>query len=256
MTTVAIPFTRYKELICAWIVLAIIIFLVLLKITAPYGRHSSARWGPAISNNLGWAVMESAAVIMLFVFIFPNWGMLSSTALVMIALFCLHYFNRTFVFPFRLHTKGKKMPMLVMCSGILFNIINGSSLGYYFVHYAHYGEGWLTSFRFIAGSLLFFVGLYINWKADNLLIHLRKPNETHYIIPRGWLFRYISCPNLFGELIEWFGFAVLCWNLPAWAFFLWTAANLIPRAIAHHKWYKARFNNYPSNRSAIIPFLI
>lgn len=52
-------------------------------------------------------------------------------------------------------------------------------------------------------------------KADNILIHLRKPGETGYKIPQGWLFKYISCPNMFGELVEWAGYAILCWNLPA-----------------------------------------
>jgi hypothetical protein len=70
------------------------------------------------------------------------------------------------------------------------------------------------------------------------------------------MFRLISCPNLFGELIEWFGFALLCWNLPALTFFIWTAANLIPRAISHHQWYRKKFNDYPSERKAIIPFLV
>jgi hypothetical protein len=103
---------------------------------------------------------------------------------------------------------------------------------------------------------LFFSGLIINWKADNILINLRKPTKQVYKIPGGWLFNKVSCANLFGELIEWFGFGILCWNLPAFTFFIWTAANLIPRALAHHKWYKEKFNDYPLNRKAIIPYVL
>lgn len=148
------------------------------------------------------------------------------------------------------------MPWVIVGSGIFFNLVNGFSLGYYFSHFAHYTITWLTDIRFIAGIILFFTGMYINWKADNILIHFRKPGETHYVIPKSWLFDIISCPNLFGELIEWLGFAILCWNLPALTFFIWTAANLIPRALSHHKWYKNKFSNYPANRNAIIPFVI
>jgi len=115
---------------------------------------------------------------------------------------------------------------------------------------------WFTDARFIAGSILFFIGMLINWKADDMLIHLRKPGETHYAIPKKWLFDYISCPNLFGELIEWLGFAILCWNLPALCFFIWTSANLIPRAISHHEWYKNKFSDYPDQRYAIVPFVV
>jgi steroid 5-alpha reductase family enzyme len=143
-----------------------------------------------------------------------------------------------------------------MLSAIFFNLVNGFSLGYYFTHFAGYSTHWFGDLRFIAGIILFFSGLYINWRADDILIHLRNPTETGYKIPNGWLFEKISCPNLFGELIEWLGFALLCWNLPAIAFFIWTAANLIPRALSHHKWYIEKFNEYPANRKAIIPFVI
>lgn len=236
--------------------MAAIIFFVLLRITAPYGRHASAKWGPAIDNRLGWAIMELPVILMLFIFIFPFIHSLSAASWAMIGLFCFHYFNRAFIFPFRLRTKGKTMPLLVIGSGIFFNVVNGFSLGYYFSHFAHYTLAWFADARFIIGVVLFFAGMFINWKADNMLIHLRKPNETHYAIPEKWLFDYISCPNLFGELIEWLGFAILCWNLPAVCFFIWTAANLIPRAIAHHTWYKNKFSNYPEKRYAIIPFVV
>jgi len=174
---------------------------------------------------------------------------------VMISLFCLHYFNRVFIFPFRLHTKGKKMPLFITFSAVFFNIMNGFSLSYYFTHFANYSNDWFTDWRFITGTILFFSGLVINWKADDMLIHLRKPDETDYKIPRGWLFEKISCPNLLGELIEWMGFAILCWNLPSLTFFIWTAANLIPRALSHHKWYKEKFKEYPTDRKAILPFI-
>ena len=98
--------------------------------------------------------------------------------------------------------------------------------------------------------------MLINWKADNILIGLRKPGETHYVIPEGWLFNKISCPNLAGRINRMAGFAILCWNLPALTFFIWTAANLIPRALSHHKWYKEKFKEYPQVRKAIVPFWI
>ena len=174
----------------------------------------------------------------------------------MVALFSIHYINRTFIFPFRIHTKGKKMPLLIAASGIFFNLINGFSLGYYFKYFSKYSEEWFLDIRFILGLSLFVAGMIINWKADDILIHLRKPNEIHYTIPRSNLFRWISCPNLLGELIEWLGFAILCWNLPALTFFIWTAANLIPRALSHHRWYKEKFPDYPADRKAIIPFCL
>ena len=55
-------------------------------------------------------------------------------------------------------------------------------------------------------------------------------------------------------MIEWIGFALMCWSLPSLLFAIWTIANLFPRAIAQHKWYKNKFD-YPPNRKAIIPYI-
>jgi 3-oxo-5-alpha-steroid 4-dehydrogenase 1 len=250
-----ISLDTYRLITYAWIGIAVIIFFVLLRITAPYGRHSSGKWGPQIDNHLGWFFMEFPALLVMSYVLISNFSTSSITAGIMVGLYCLHYFNRSFIFPFRIHTKGKKMPILIMSSGIFFNLCNTFLLGYYYTNFAEYEKNWFIDVRFISGILLFFAGMWINWKADNILINLRKPGETGYKIPKGWLFNLISCPNLFGELIEWAGFAILCWNLPALAFFIWTAANLIPRALSHHKWYISHFSDYPRERKAIIPFL-
>jgi hypothetical protein len=247
---------RFNYILYGWIALAVIIFFVLLRIPAPYGRHATKKWGPAISNRLGWFIMEFTVLITLVIVIYPDVASLSTVSWIILSLFSFHYMNRSFIFPFRLHTKGKKMPVIVAFSGIIFNIMNGFSLGYFMTQIADYQLTWLMDFRFITGIILFFLGMAINWHTDNILIHLRKPGQTHYSIPERGLFTYISCPNLFGELIEWLGFAILCWNLPALTFFIWTAANLIPRALSHHRWYKTTFTNYPASRKAVLPFFV
>lgn len=246
----------FHTLIYGWIAIAVLVFFILLKIPAPYGRHTTSKWGPLISNRLGWVMMEATVLLVLFAVIVGSGKPLGQVPLTMVVLFTFHYMYRAFVYPFRLHTKGKKMPLLIAASAMLFNLANGFFLGYEFTHFANYPESWYFDPRFLIGTLVFFIGMMINWRADNMLIALRKPGETHYTIPRTWLFDKISCPNLFGEFIEWLGFAILCWNLPALAFFLWTSANLIPRALSHHQWYKAHFAEYPSQRKAILPGLL
>lgn len=251
-----ISFSAFQLIAYVWISIAIFIFFLLMKITAPYGRHSSAKWGPLIANHLGWFFMEFPALVVMLYVLVINFSTHSLAIAVMIGLYCLHYFNRSFIFPFRLHTRGKKMPVLIMSSGIFFNLCNTFLLGYYFTNFATNDNSWFADTRFIIGLAIFLFGAWINWKADNILIHLRNPGETGYKIPQGWLFNYISCPNLFGELIEWTGYAILCWNLPALTFLIWTAANLIPRAMSHHKWYKNNFGEYPTERKAIVPYLL
>jgi len=47
-----------------------------------------------------------------------------------------------------------------------------------------YGNAWLFSPLFLIGAYLFIIGMSINWRADHILINLRKPGETGYKIPK------------------------------------------------------------------------
>ena len=249
-------YSLYQTIVYCWMAIGVATFILLLKITAPYGRHTSAKWGPQISNRSGWMIMELPVMLMLMYFVLTNIEYQNAVTWLLIAAFMFHYINRTFIFPLRIRTAGKKMPLVIVLSAVFFNLVNGFSLGYYFAHFANYDNSWFKSIPFVSGLILFITGVVINWKADSLLISLRKPGETGYVIPNRWLFSYISCPNLFGEIIEWSGYALMCWNLPAVSFLVWTCANLIPRAISHHQWYKEKFEDYPKDRKAVIPFIL
>ncbi|MBT4068686.1 MAG: DUF1295 domain-containing protein, partial [Candidatus Marinimicrobia bacterium] len=93
----------------------------------------------------------------------------------------------------------------------------------------------------------------INIKSDNMLFNLRADGATDYKIPQNGLFKWVSCPNYLGELLEWWGWALATWSLAGLSFALWGMANLIPRARANHIWYKEKFFNYPKDRKALIP---
>ncbi|MCX6224924.1 MAG: DUF1295 domain-containing protein, partial [Bacteroidia bacterium] len=204
----------------------------------------------------GWVLMEAPGMILLLYFVFISVSRQNAMSWTLISLYLFHYLNRTFVFPMRLRTRAKKMPLLIIVLAIFFNLVNGSLIGYFFANYAQYTVDELIGARFIIGAVLFAWGLYINWDYDNRLIHLRRPGETGYKIPEGGLFSFVSCPNHLGEIIEWTGFAIMCWNLAAVSFLAWTVANLIPRALSHHKWYKEHFGNYPAWRKAIFPYVL
>ena len=69
------------------------------------------------------------------------------------------------------------------------------------------------------------------------------------------MFEYVSGANFFGEILEWFGFALAANNLPAWSFAIFTFCNIAPRAQQHHQWYQNKFDEYPASRCAVIPFI-
>ncbi len=247
--------SQYQLLTYAWMALGLITFLYLLRVNAPFGRHTRAGWGPTVDNRLGWIIMESTVLIVLFAVWGSGTAPLTTPIFVMLALFAAHYIHRSLIFPFSLRTHGKRMPLLIVLSAMGFNTMNGFLLGYYFSRFANYPPDWLGDWRFLSGLGLFLIGAGINVRTDYHLIALRKPGETGYKIPTGSWFAYISCPNHFGEIVEWTGFALLSWSLPGLAFACWTFANLAPRALAHHQWYREQFAAYPAERKALLPFL-
>lgn len=252
-----ITLEKFNLLVWIWIGIALIAFPVLLKIPQPYGRHTKSNWGPMINNRLGWAFMELPAlfVFALCVYFTDSWYNL--TLVVAAFLWFLHYFHRAVIFPLRLKTKGKKMPLVIMFSAIFFNVVNGFINGYWLLRFVPEDKIEIsTDIRIIIGTAVFFTGFLINLHHDGLLINLRKASDTGYSIPEGGLFKFVSCPNFLGEIIAWIGFFIVTLSLPALAFLIWTLVNLIPRALDHHKWYRNEFPDYPAKRKALIPFLL
>jgi protein-S-isoprenylcysteine O-methyltransferase Ste14 len=239
-----------------WFVIAVLAFFILFKVPAPYGRYTSSRWKFTIASKYGWLIMESPAV-----FVFAAWFLFGKytqtyTAILFFVMWETHYLYRSFIYPFTLQEKDKQMPYAILLSAFFFNIINGTINGsYVFTISGGYPNDWFSDMRFILGFSLFAVGLITNILSDRILRNLRAPGETGYKIPTGGLFRWVSCPNYLGEIVEWTGWAIATWSISGLAFAVWTGANLIPRALSHHKWYRNNFPEYPDERKALIPGL-
>jgi hypothetical protein len=239
-----------------WTGIAAIVFVWLLRTTAPYGRHARPGWGPAIPSATGWVVMEAAslaAMAALFVASGPTGNVV---ARVSFWAWVVHYAHRSLVYPYRARLLGKTMPVSIVLMAVLFNAVNSGLNGWWLFFVSDRDASWFLDPRFIAGAALFVTGFALNVQSDSILFGLRRPGETDYRIPHGAGFDYVSCPNYLGEILEWCGFALAVWSLPALSFAVWTAANLVPRALAHHRWYLERFPDYPRQRRAIVPFVL
>lgn len=240
-----------------WILIAVLLFPVLLFVKQPYGRHSNRSWGPMLSNRTGWFIMELPALGVMVYFLLAQADL--NRLLIQAAglLWCMHYVHRSLIFPFTLKTKGKKMPVLIVVFAICFNLVNGFLNGYWLSYFVpDYPNAKSIIPQLIAGAVVFLAGYVINKYHDKLLLDLRKNSDGGYLIPRGGLFRYVSCPNFFGEIITWVGFLIVTQSIAALTFLVWTMVNLIPRALDHHKWYLKEFEDYPKQRKAVIPYLL
>ena len=87
----------------------------------------------------------------------------------------------------------------------------------------------------------FICGRLINRHADLSLRKLRTNYSDGYSIPHGCLFEVILCPNYFGAMLEWFGWALETWSLAGLFWFLFSSATFVPRARHNHQWYKNNF---------------
>lgn len=233
----------FNMLLVVMSIIAVVVFVALYFVNAGYGIMYTRRWGPSVGNRTGWVLMEAPVFIVMAVLWWMSDRRFEVVPLLIFLLFQLHYFQRSFVFPFMI--KGhNKMPLAIVLLGVVFNVLNALMQGgwvFYVSPNGMYDLNWLFTPQFIAGITIFFMGMAINLNSDSIIRHLRKPGDNRHYIPRGGMFNYVSSANYFGELVEWTGFAILSWSWAGCVFVLWTFANLAPRAARIHDRYSQEF---------------
>ena len=75
-----------------------------------------------------------------------------------------------------------------------------------------------------------------------MLANLRPPGATAYVIPRGFLFNIISCPNYTAEVLGWVAFTVATQTLAAGIFTLVGAGQMAVWAAGKHARLKRTFD--------------
>lgn len=239
--------------------MAVIVFIALQRVSAGYGILYTRKWGPTLDNRTGWVAMEAPAFVSMLCFwlLSPRSGAVAPA--VMASLFLLHYFQRSFVFPFLIRGKSR-MPVAIVVMGVTFNIVNAYLIGgwlFWVAPVGRYTVSWLCDPLFILGAVVFFFGMWVNLQSDYIVRHLRKAGDTRHYIPCGGFYRYVTSANYFGELVEWTGYAILTWSVGGAVFALWTFANLAPRARKLTARYEEEFgDDYRRlHRRHIIPFI-
>ena len=251
--------SAFHILLWAMAILAVIVFLSLYFVDAGYGKFYRSSWGPSLDNHLGWFLMEVPVfAIMLLLWWFSE-RRTDVVRVVFLLLFEAHYFHRSFIFPRQLRGHSR-MPWSIVAMGALFNTLNAIMQGgwiFYFSPADRYPASWLTSLPFLAGTALFFAGMYVNIQSDGIIRNLRQPGDTAHYLPRGGMFRYVTSANYFGEWLEWTGFAILTWSWSGAVFALWTFANLCPRAARIYKLYSQEFPDQMAKEKLkrFIPFI-
>ena len=142
--------------------------------------------------------------------------------------------------------------------------------------------------QMVIGALLCCYGQAQQHMHHKILARLRKSSEktSHYSIPMGLWFNYVSCPHYFAEMLIYAAFVIMlnplggntsippcdilesanlqvlltsilwlrsCKHL---VLFVWVTTNLTMSARTSHTWYLSRFGSkYPRHRKAIVPLI-
>ena len=245
----------YNWFMIIMIIIAIFVYIVLHFVSAGYGIFNTKNWGYMINNKLGWFLMEAVSFVgMPLLYLFSGNRELIPT--VGLLLFEIHYFRRSIIFPLRMPTTTQ-MPIIIAIFATTFNVCNCYlQAGWlFFYHPENYYDNWLSKPYAWIGCSIFFAGMIINIHSDEVIRGLRKPGEKTHKLPSGGLFKYVTAAHYFGELVEWFGYAIFTLSPGALVFFIWTFANLVPRAKSVHKRYRETFKDQVGDRKIIVPFI-
>eukprot|EP00698_Gefionella_okellyi_P008196 TRINITY_DN2019_c0_g1_i1.p1 TRINITY_DN2019_c0_g1~~TRINITY_DN2019_c0_g1_i1.p1 ORF type:complete len:234 (+),score=18.59 TRINITY_DN2019_c0_g1_i1:220-921(+) len=210
-----------------------------------------------IPKRAGWVLMESPSPVLMFLFF---WTSRANTLPLYVFAGCwlTHYIQRTWVYPFIVKAPERPMNIIASLAAVAFNFLNAPINAVYMFYFARteYANDYVTNWWFWAGLLIWAAGFVGNIHSDRILRNLKRGPKGEYAIPRGGLFEYVSAANYSAELFEWTGYAIMTASPAAWMFVVWTAANLVPRAVRHHNGYVKQFGAaYPKKRAAVIPFI-
>lgn len=249
------PDVFHSQVVWGVIALAPVVFVALFFLQAGYGRHREGGFLPDVPARVAWVLMESPTIVVFL----PVYAMGDHAAepipLLLMAVFQVHYWNRTVVYPLRIRPGAAGAAWWVVALAFVYQTVNSWLIARWISHLGDY-SGWsLVDPRLVIGLTVMGGGAALNLHSDGVLRRLRAPGETGYRVPHGGGYRWVTAPNYLGELIEWTGYAVATWSLAGVSFAVFTAANLVPRAWANHRWYREKFPDYPAERRAILPYL-
>lgn len=241
-----------------------VVAVAALFIQTPYGRFADDKYGISLDPRLGWFLMELPAMVVFLYFYSQGPNAIAPFPLFVLFVWVVHYANRGFLMPALMRVplgQRSSFSLFVVAIGWVVTSLHGYLNGSWASTYAnHVGWDWFLDPRFVVGVLLYYGGLLFNLHSDHTLRQLRTKEEValgvkEYRIPRGGLFEYVSNPSYFSELVFWAGFALFTWSLAGVFILTISMANLVPRAIATHAWYREKFADYPPERRILVPFI-
>ena len=102
----------YTWTVLGVVVLGIVSFVLLMFISAPYGRHLRPGWGPTLNATALWVIMEAPSPIAFGVVYFMSDNAFKPVPLILLGMYMFHYLYRSFIYPFRMRGGHKQKPLV------------------------------------------------------------------------------------------------------------------------------------------------
>ena len=213
----------------------------------PYSKFAKKSTAPQVSSRIGMLVIYTPAALLS---LYMRWQGLSGRAELVNILLFVHFGKRVAEVLF-VHVYSGSMDvgkaMSVIVSAYTFN----TYMSHRFAgQLAHPNPGLV-----LPGLALFVVGQGINGYHHMLLASLRRgvpaDKATEYKIPRGGLFEGTTCPHFFGEVLAWFGIALLNQHVGTWLLAGGMLSYLAGRSYGTTRWYKAKIDGYPRRKHMV-----
>ncbi|KAF8752886.1 3-oxo-5-alpha-steroid 4-dehydrogenase [Rhizoctonia solani] len=178
-------------------------------------------------------------------------------------LFVGHYLNRAIISPLRTPSRSRSH-LVVVLAAIVFNTINGSVNGTWLGVGARTGSlGWAdVPTIYWVGVAMFGLGLWGNIWHDEVLLKIRKDKDGEKAEKPSGLNGQVSFALASGSITTRLQESLTLgryggvYITPTLLFVLVEVALMLPRAQRGHEWYHEKFDDYPKERKAVIPFLL
>nr|ADE76340.1 unknown [Picea sitchensis] len=177
----------------------------------------------------------------------------STRLLVLTVAVALHFFKRVVEVLFIHRYSGR----IAIGTAIFISFVYSfEAVSFFYVMQISEGSPLPTMDLMPLGILLFVIGMGGNLYHHYLLSRLRKDGKKGYSIPHGGLFEFVVCPHYLFEIIDFVGLAFISQTSFGFCTATMIFLYLLGRSLSTRAWYVKKFEGFPSDRKALIPFVI
>ncbi|GMI80513.1 hypothetical protein like AT5G16010 [Hibiscus trionum] len=234
--------------------LAILGFLELSGIHLKYSKFfnaSSSSISSKVPSRVGMFLLYTPAFLVgvASFWLFPDGDL---RFLLLKSAITIHFFKRIFEVVF-IHKYSGEMALDTFIIISVSYIFLSSSLIY--THILNQERPEPSIDLMYPGVVLFLIGISGNFYHHYLLSKLRTKGGKDYKIPKGGLFELVICPHYLFEILGFLGISLISQTLYSFSVTLGCAVYLGCRSYDTRRWYISKFDDFPKEIRAIIPFV-